>query len=237
MCCYLLNYVNPEVDGTDKAPNSLFEGIQRKVKFCGIFGCLAYAKVYIHGKQEPKARRVVFLGYSEVYKAVVVRDISNPSSSYREYYARDVKFDTTQFPYHHVFVPRPAVPPMDRQDVEEERKLRIELKNSEEEQPSVSIDGNDDASVPLPAEVKDAESVFEDGDHDQQSDQDSYLDEKHVDTEEGNSATSLPLSLPDPPPHVSSRRNSSRIGRGTSQKALENIVKSSICLYCYLTRS
>ena len=227
---YLLNYANPEVDGTDKAPNSLFEGIQRKVKFSGIFGCLAYAKVYIHGKQEPKARRVVFLGYSEVYKAVVVRDISNPSSSYREYYARDVKFDTTQFPYHHVSVPRPAVPPMDRQDVEEERKLRIELKNSEEEQPPVSIDGNDDVSVLLPAEVKfeDAESVFEDqsGDY-EQPDQDGGLDEKHVDTEEGDSAESLPLSLPDPPPHVSSRRNSSRIGRGTSQKALENIVNSS----------
>ena len=119
---------------------------------------------------------------------------------------------------------------MDRQDVEEERKLRIELKNSEEEQPPVSIDGNDDASVPLPAEVKeDAESVFEDqsGDYDQQPDQDGYLDEKHVDTEEGDSADSFPLSLPDPPPHVSSRRNSSRIGRGTSQKALENIVNSS----------
>ena len=64
MCCYLLNYVNPEVDGTDKAPNSLFEGIQRKVKFCGIFGCLAYAnfKVYIHGKQEPiKSKKIYFL--------------------------------------------------------------------------------------------------------------------------------------------------------------------------------
>ena len=40
-------------------------------------------------------------------------------------------------------VPRLAVPP-DRPDAEEERKLRIELKNSEEK-PSVSIDGNDDA--------------------------------------------------------------------------------------------
>ena len=99
-------------------------------------------------------------------------------------------------------VPCLAVPP-DRPDVEEERKLRIELKNSEEK-PSVSIDGNDDVSVPLPAEVKeDTESVFEDqsGDYDQQPDQDGD--------------------------HVSSRRKSSRIGRGTSQKALENVVNYS----------
>jgi hypothetical protein len=125
-------------------------------------------------------------------------------------------------------VPCLAVP-SDSPDVEEERKLRIELKNSEEEQLSVSIDGNDDASVPLPAEVKeDAESVFKDqsGDYDQQPDQDGDIDEKHVDTEEGDSATSLPLSLSDPPLHVLARRNSSRIGRGTSQKALESSVDS-----------
>lgn len=226
---YLLNYSNPEVDGSDKTPNSVFDGVQRKVKFSGIFGCLAYAKVYIRGKQEPKARRVVFLGYSEVYKAVVVRDISSPSSSYREYYARDVKFDPSQFPYRHVTVPRPIVPPMDRQDLEEERKLKNDIKKSEEEQPSVFIDGNDDVSipvVPVTDEVKEGEveSALEDKVFEDQG----GIDEKHVDTEEGDSVLPLPqVALPDPPPHVSIRRNSSRIGRGTSEKALENIVNSS----------
>ena len=57
------------------------------------------------------------------------------------------------------------------------------------------------------------------------------MDEKHVETEGEDFAESpLPSVLPDPPSHSSTRRNLSRAGRGTSAKALENIVNSAYAI-------
>lgn len=109
------------IDG--HSPYELYYGIKREMEKDGpIFGCLGYAKIYIRGKQEPKARRVVFLCHSETYKAHLVRDISTFTSSVKEYYCRDVVYDVRVFPYRSRLVPRPVVPPLDEQDVEEQEK-------------------------------------------------------------------------------------------------------------------
>ena len=116
---YIRNNI-PAVSEED-SPYVIFHGVKRdtKIQFVGIFGCLGYAKVFVRSKQEPKARRVVFLGYSDQYKAAMVRDISVERSRLSEYYSRDIKIDTSQFPYKNVLVPRPVSPPLDREDLKE----------------------------------------------------------------------------------------------------------------------
>ena len=107
------------------APVEVYSGIQRTLRDpMPIFGCLGYAKQYVRGKQEPKATRVVFLCSSDEYKADYVRDLSSFSSSLKEFFTRDVRYDTRIFPYKSRLVPRPVVPPMDEEDVKE--MLRVE---------------------------------------------------------------------------------------------------------------
>lgn len=220
---FLLNYASTQVEGVTQVPNSLFDGVERKVKFKGIFVCLVYAKVYVRGKQENQSRRAVFLGCSETYKAIVVRDISTYTSSHREYYARDVVFDVGQFPYQHALVPRPATPPLDRQDQDEVMEIMKERKEAEEAVPLVKIDGNEDG--PILGEVLDKGQ--------------DELDEKHVETDHFDESYSQAQSSlqdeeepqgeeiftepPDLPEHSTIRRNKSRAARGTSTKALENM--------------
>ena len=112
---FLLNHVS--VGKESNSPNALFDGIQRQVKFNGIFGCLVFAKVEVRTKAEDRARKCVFLGCSDTYKAIIVRDVTAHSRTSREYYARDVKFDIDQFPCQHQMVPRPSVPPLDKEDI------------------------------------------------------------------------------------------------------------------------
>lgn len=64
-----------------------------------IFGCLGYAKVYIRDKLSNKACQVVFLSSSGEYRGDLVRDISSFTSSLREFYTRDIKYDMRVFPY------------------------------------------------------------------------------------------------------------------------------------------
>ena len=232
---FLINYATYGIDSRAYTPNSLYEGVDRNVRFKGIFGCLAYAKVYVKGKQEPNSRRCIFLGYDEVYKAAVVRDVTGFSKSSRDYHAVDLTFDTTQFPYQHKLVPRPVVPPLDDEDLKEIQAV--------EEQKL-------DASDPVADQVQDSRSDELDEKHNEANtdDQDSRrheLDEKHNETNMDDIVdpdTSSPLpdlvkiddpddNIPDPPPHVSNRRNPTRVGRGTSSKALENIVNQSSPLF------
>ena len=99
---------------------------------------LGYAKKHIRGKQEPKATRVVFLGSSDEYKADYVRDLSSFSSSLKEFFSRDVRYDTRIFPYKSRLVPRPVVPPMDQEDVKEVLKLE-EAQRKQQEADEVEV--------------------------------------------------------------------------------------------------
>lgn len=124
-----------------RTPYELYYGVKREMKKDGpVLGCLGYAKVYVRGKQEPKARRIVFLCHSDDYKADYVRDISTFALSLREFYARDVVYDVRVFPYRSRLVPRPVVPPMDREDKEEEKKREKLLARAEAEAEVVVID-------------------------------------------------------------------------------------------------
>ena len=89
-----------------------------------IFGCLGYAKVYIRDKLSNKACQVVFLSSSGEYRGDLVRDISSFTSSLREFYTRDIKYDMRVFPYKSRMVPRPVPPPMDDEDVKEAEKIK-----------------------------------------------------------------------------------------------------------------
>jgi hypothetical protein len=60
-------------------------------------------------------------------KSDYCRDISSFNSSLREFYCRDVKWDTRIFPYRSRLVPRPIVPPMDSEDVQEALRLQQAL--------------------------------------------------------------------------------------------------------------
>ena len=46
-----------------------------------VFGCLGHAKIYVRGKQENKARKVVFLSAGDHMKGDHVRDITAFHSS------------------------------------------------------------------------------------------------------------------------------------------------------------
>jgi hypothetical protein len=127
---FLRNNVRSESITSDSTPNELYFGVKRFSVPQGIFGCLSYAKVYVRGKQEPKASKVVFLGCDEKYKASIVGSVCSYRSSLREYYARDIRYDVTQFPYKTILVPRPQAPPLDDFD----RKELDELKESKQEE-------------------------------------------------------------------------------------------------------
>ena len=150
---FLRNNVTSESIREETTPNQIFVGIQRIPEPKGVFGCLAFAKIFVRGKQEPKGRKVIFLGHSEKYQASMVRSISSYRDSLREYYARDVVFDVTQFPYKNVLVSRPQAPPLDLEDEKEEKKLE-ELKVVEEENqvelPVEVVDENDENDENLP---------------------------------------------------------------------------------------
>ena len=134
---FLLNYVT--VDKEKDCPNTLFDGVQRQVKFQGIFGCLVYAKIYVRTKAENQARRCIFLGCSEVYKAAIVRDVTAHSRTTREYYARDVRFDESQFPYMHSLIPRPSVPPLDKEDILELTEVERQKLSSDFQEESKAV--------------------------------------------------------------------------------------------------
>ena len=48
----------------------------------GVFGCQAWAKVYVKGKMEPQAAECIWLGRSEDVKADMVRKLSNQYVGY-----------------------------------------------------------------------------------------------------------------------------------------------------------
>ena len=75
---------------------------------------------------------VVFLYSSDEYKSDYCRDISSFNSSLREFYCRDVKWDTRIFPYRSRLVPRPVVPPMDSEDVQEALRLQQALDKADD---------------------------------------------------------------------------------------------------------
>jgi hypothetical protein len=206
---FLMNYANSGTAERTYTPNSLYEGVDRNVRFNGVFGCLVYAKVYIKGKQEPESRRCIFLGCDEVYKAAIVRDVTAFSRASKEYHARDLKFDVNQFPYQHQMVPRPSVPPLDDEDMKE--IAEIEMKK---EEPS---DSKEDQG-----QIEEM-SALDLGDE---------MDEKHVDIPTLEELEAIEHDIPDLPEHVHERRNPTRAGRGTSGKALEKIVNQS---HAYLT--
>ena len=210
---YLSNHVPSNGHGgqQESTPEELFTGVEGDFSCKGVFGCLGYAKVYVRGKQEPTARKVVFLGRSIEYKADMVRDISTYSNSLREFYSRDVKYDTSIFPYRATVVPRPVTPPLDAEDI----KLQSELDSE------VSID-NSESVVHLcepdtDSKVDNADLSTETVDVDE--------DEKHVDPDFSSQHTDFDLDVPDFPEHHKNRRNSSRLAaKQASSKALEKIV-------------
>lgn len=133
-------------------PVEAYTGVQRLLPSeAPIFGCLGFAKVYIRGKLEPKAKRVVFLGYSDIYKAALVRDVASFSKSLKEFYSRDVRFDTRIFPYRSRLVPRPIVPALDAEDVlEKQRVERLEEKLQDGcEQKLIEAEGVNEEGEPL----------------------------------------------------------------------------------------
>ena len=115
---FLWNHI-PSSANDGLSPNEVFYGFRRRFVTDGIFGCLGYAKIYKRGKQEPTARRVLYLGHNEQYKAYMVRDLESPRSK-RVFFCRDVKFHNTRFPYQHALVPQPPPPPQSDSDDEGE---------------------------------------------------------------------------------------------------------------------
>ena len=140
---YVRNYIIAEVE--KESPSTLLTGIKRETSIVGIFGCLCYAKVYVKRKADPKARRTIFLGFSDEQKSVMVRDISVERARLSEYYARDVRLDPTQFPYRSVLVPRPTVPPLDREDLKEIKGVEEQLEAHE----LVEHEVKDEGIVPM----------------------------------------------------------------------------------------
>ena len=211
---FLRNNVRSGSLTSDSTPNELYFGVKRFDVPQGIFGCLSYAKVYVRGKQEPKASKVVFLGCDEKYKASIVRSVCSYRSSLREYYARDIRYDVTQFPYKNVLVPRPQAPPLDDYD----RKELDELKESRQEEFNsgdvLDVKHNeDDAPISDSEEEMDYQDSSEDEDDDDNDDDDNE-DEKDEEIDVEN-------NIPDLPEHVQNRRNPSRGARDSSLKALE----------------
>ena len=64
------------------SPNEIFTGVKREREPKGIFGCLAYAKVFVRGKQYHKDRKVVLLGHSDTYDAAMVRSVDTYHRSF-----------------------------------------------------------------------------------------------------------------------------------------------------------
>ena len=83
---YLTNTTPTKGLNNDITPNEAYDGIHREYKVEGIFGCLCYAKVFVRKKSEPKARRCVYLGYSTIFKAFLVRDVTTFSQSQKVFY-------------------------------------------------------------------------------------------------------------------------------------------------------
>jgi hypothetical protein len=218
---YLRNNIisNSIQEGT--TPEELFVGVKRTLEPKGVFGCLIYAKNFVRNKHDNKSVKCLFLGYSEQYKAYMIRSVGTYYASLREYYAKDVIFDVTQFPYKSILVPRPQVPPLDLEDEKEERKLQADRDNEVDSNEVVLVDVEPFDDLPeLTADSSDDDSDDEDNDpvdvtNDDFDDNTDMLDEKHNDD-------SI-LELPDFPPHVVDRRNPVRGARGCSTKALEKV--------------
>ena len=87
---YLKNNTISNSIESSTTPEELFVGVKRTLEPKGIFGCLVYAKNFVRHKQDHKSVKSVFLGYSEQYKACMVRNIGTYKASLREYYVRDV---------------------------------------------------------------------------------------------------------------------------------------------------
>jgi len=222
---YLRNNIisNSIQEGT--TPEELFVGVKRTLQPRGILGCLIYAKNFVRNKHDNKSVKCVFLGYSEQYKACMIRSVGTYKASLREYYARDVVFDVTQFPYKNILVPRPQVPPLDVEDEKEEGKLQTDRDNEVDSNEVVLVDVEPkDEDVNDVNDVNDLPELTVDSDDsdDEEDDladvnvdnHDDMLDEKHDDSN---------LELPDFPPHVVDRRNPVRGARGCSTKALEKV--------------
>ena len=221
---YLRNRVLSTAVGEGQVPYDLYTGIEHKDEVKGVFGCLCYAKVYVRGKLDPKARRAVYLGHSEYYKAAMVRDMSSYKKSLREYYCRDVVFDQNVFPYKNKLVPRPTVPPLDLEDLKEIGRLReLEEDNKmivhEVEEEGTDIDVEQHEEEDLDAEVDQYDDFGSDVEVDQGADVEFEQPLEDGDMLKDDDEE----SLPDFEPHVKLRRNRRRVARGTSLKALENI--------------
>ena len=116
-----------------RKPIALYTGVERPLRSdMPVFGCLGYAKVYVRGKQENKARKVVFLSAGDHMKGDHVRDITSFYSSLSEYDCRDVTYDIRQYPYKSRLVPRPPHPALDADDIKERLRLQELTKKSQE---------------------------------------------------------------------------------------------------------
>ena len=116
-----------------RKPIALYTGVERPLRSdMPVFGCLGYAKIYVRGKQENKARRVVFLSAGDHMKGDRVRDITSFHSSLSEYFCRDVVYDIRQYPYKSRLVPRPPHPALDADDIKEALRLQELSKKSQE---------------------------------------------------------------------------------------------------------
>jgi hypothetical protein len=205
-----------------------FTGVKREREPKGIFGCLAYAKVFVRGKQEPKGRKVVFLGHSDLYDAAMVRSVDTYKRSLREYYASDIKYDITQFPYKKVLVPRPQTPPLDIDDVREIDAIEEEKKDEEfvslpgevvSGEVSVELSENENENFLEEKHNTDTENFLEHNTDTERSDEDGVLDGEFDDLVESTEVEEGVL-VPDMEVHSEYRRNPVRGARGSSEKAL-----------------
>ena len=246
---YLHNFVPSKAHGVGMpmAPNEVYQGVSVKLSMSAVFGCLGFAKVFVRGKQEPKARKVVCLGYNDHSRAFYVRDVSTFHNSLREYLARSVRWEKRVFPYRSKLVPRPTVPVLTHEDICEERKieaLRVQADGSEVLQPvsdahhldseevetndSFDLLGEDVSSDELDEKHCDTHTIAEpsqemDSVASEDSEDRARFSDFDMSSDSFGSDGSVPLE--DPPPHYQVRRNSARLdSRSSSQKALEKIV-------------
>ena len=245
---YLHNFAPTKAHGvaTPMAPNEVYQGQTVKLLLNAVFGCLGFAKVFVRGKQEPKARKVICLGYNDHSRAFYVRDVSSFKNSLREYLARSVKWEKRVFPYRNEMVPRPTPPVMTHEDVREQKKIdAMRVKELEHEvlQPVQDAKGQGDVDeteqdesfdhldevLQSPDDLKHSHSPRQTcsdvtTDEDEDPEDRALFEDFDMSSESSVLSSSLPIP-PDLPEHYRVRRNSERLeARDASQKSLQQIV-------------
>jgi hypothetical protein len=107
---------------------------------------------------------------------------------------------------------------LDKQDLEELKQLQNERKEAQDLVPLVRIDGNDGSSIQEAKDEPDEKHVEEEFSVDNYSDHEQDVDIQTLSSHD----------VPDMPMHSTLRKNNPRSARGTSSKALENIVNSAM---------